>query len=327
VAIASGAANRAPFADAILEPTMRRIFLWMAGNRWLRDRLPRLRFTKRAVRKFMPGEDAESALVAAEAFRSDGISAMFTRLGENLVNIDDADAVADHYLELIDTIKARGLDGEVSVKLTQLGFDLDEERTFTHVSRLAERAAAVGQTLWIDMESSAYVEQTIAFYERLKATHANTGLCLQAYLRRTAADIQRLLPLSPAVRLVKGAYAEPAEIAYQKRADVDANYVALAVSMLEAIRAGTTVRIGLGTHDVRLVEQITEHGAALGLSKTAVEVQMLYGIRPGEQRRLAADGYAVRALIAYGEAWYPWYMRRLAERPANVLFALRQLLP
>jgi proline dehydrogenase len=327
VAHAFGAANRAQSPDAILDPTMRRIFLWMAGNRWLRDRLPRLRFTKRAVRKFMPGEDAESALVAAEAFRSDGISAMFTRLGENLVSIGDSDEVADHYLGLIDTIKARGLDGEISVKLTQLGFDLDEERTFAHVSQLAERAAAVGQTLWIDMESSAYAERTIAFYERLKATHANAGLCLQAYLRRTAADIQRLLPLGPAVRLVKGAYAEPAAIAYQKRADVDANYVALAVSMLEAVRAGTAVRIGLGTHDVRLVEQITEHGAALGLPKTAVEVQMLYGIRPGEQRRLAADGYAVRALIAYGEAWYPWYMRRLAERPANVLFALRQLLP
>jgi proline dehydrogenase len=299
----------------------------MASNRWLRDRLPRLRFTKRAVRKFMPGEDAESALVAAEAYRSDGIRAMFTRLGENLVRIEDADAIAEHYLGLIDTIHARGIDGEVSVKLTQLGFDLDEERTFGHVSSFAVRAAAAGQTLWIDMEASSYAEGTIAFYERLKVAHPNTGLCLQAYLRRTAADIQRLLPLEPAIRLVKGAYAEPAAIAYQKRPEVDANYVALAVSMLEAVRAGRTVRIGLGTHDVGLIDQITEHGAALGLPKTAVEVQMLYGIRPGEQRRLAAEGYAVRALIAYGEAWYPWYMRRLAERPANVIFALRQLLP
>jgi proline dehydrogenase len=306
---------------------MRRILLWMAGNRWLRDRLPRLRFTKRAVRKFMPGEDAESALVAAEAYRADRISAMFTRLGENLVRIEDADEVADHYLGLIDTIRARGIAGEVSVKLTQLGFDLDADRTFGHVSGLAERADAAGQTLWIDMEASGYAESTIAFYERLKVAHPNTGLCLQAYLRRTAADIQRLLPLDPAIRLVKGAYAEPAAIAYQKKPEVDANYVALAVSMLEAVRGGRTVRIGLGTHDVRLIDQITEHGAALGLPKTAVEVQMLYGIRPGEQRRLAAEGYAVRALIAYGEAWYPWYMRRLAERPANVIFALRQLLP
>jgi proline dehydrogenase len=177
------------------------------------------------------------------------------------------------------------------------------------------------------MEGSAYVERTVALYERLKAMHPDTGLCLQAYLRRTASDIQRLLPLDPAIRLVKGAYAEPAAIAYQARSEVDANYVALAVSMLEGVRAGRKVTIGLGTHDVELIGQIAEHAAALGLPKTAVEVQMLYGIRPGEQRRLAAEGFKVRALIAYGEAWYPWYMRRLAERPANVLFALRQLLP
>jgi proline dehydrogenase len=177
------------------------------------------------------------------------------------------------------------------------------------------------------MEASSYAERTIALYERLKANHPNTGICLQSYLRRTAADIQRLLPLDPAVRLVKGAYAEPASAAYQSRHDVDGNYVALAVSMLESIRAGRAVRIGLGTHDVRLIEQVAEHAAALGLDKTAVEVQMLYGIRTAEQRRLARDGYRVRDLIAYGEAWYPWYMRRLAERPANVLFALRQLLP
>jgi proline dehydrogenase len=252
---------------------------------------------------------------------------MFTRLGENLVRIEDANAIADHYLELIDTVTSRGINGEISVKLTQLGFDLDEERTFEHVSRLADRAKSAGQTLWIDMESSVYAERTIAFYERLMADHQNSGLCLQAYLRRTAGDIQRLLPLAPAIRLVKGAYAEPAAIAYQGRPEVDANYVALAVSMLEAVRRGGTVRIGLGTHDVGLIEQITEHGAALGLPKTATEVQMLYGIRPAEQRRLAAAGYDVRALIAYGEAWYPWYMRRLAERPANVIFALRQLLP
>jgi proline dehydrogenase len=306
---------------------MRRILLWMAGNRWLRDRLPRLWFARRAVRRFMPGEDAESALVAAEAFRSDGISVLLTRLGENLARIDDADEVAEHYLGLIDTIASRDLDGEVSVKPTQLGFDLDPERTLAHLERLAERAANNGRTVWIDMESSAYAEGTIALYERLKASHPNTGLCLQSYLRRTAGDVQRLLPLQPAIRLVKGAYAEPATVAYRDRQGVDTNYVALAVSMLEAVRAGSAVRIGLGTHDVRLIEQIAEHASALGLAKTAFEVQMLYGIRANEQRRLAREGYLVRDLIAYGEAWYPWYMRRLAERPANVLFALRQLLP
>jgi proline dehydrogenase len=300
----------------------------MAGNRWLRDRLPKLWFARRAVRRFMPGEDVESALKAAEAFKVDGISTMFTRLGENVTQASEADAVAEHYLGVIDTIAARGLDGEISVKPTQLGFDFDPDRTLAHLERLAERAtAARGGTVWIDMESSAYTERTVALYERLRAGHANTGLCIQAYLRRTAADLQRLLPLDPSIRLVKGAYAETAEVAYQSRHDVDANFVALAVSMLEAVRSGRTVRIGLGTHDIVLIEQIVAHASALGLERTAVEVEMLYGIRSGEQRRLARDGYLVRDLIAYGDAWYPWYMRRLAERPANVIFALRQLLP
>jgi proline dehydrogenase len=305
---------------------MRKLLLWMARNPWLKERLPKLWFAKRAIRRFMPGEDADSALDAGVMFRADGISSMFTRLGENITTLEEGDETAEHYLGLMGDIQARDLDGEVSVKLTQLGFDLDVERTLAHAVRLAERAAETGKTLWIDMEGSSYTEGTIVFYERLKTEHQNTGLCLQAYLRRTAADIQRLLPLDPQIRLVKGAYAEPATIAYQTRHDVDANYVALAVSLLEGARAGRKVRLGLGTHDVRLIEQIAEHAAAMGLPKTSVEVEMLYGIRMDQQRRLAKDGYLVRDLIAYGHAWYPWYMRRLAERPANVMFALRQMI-
>jgi len=305
---------------------MRKLLLWMARNAWLKQRLPKLWFAKRAIRRFMPGETAESALDAGVMFRADGISSMFTRLGENITKLEEGDETAEHYLALMGDIQARDLDGEVSVKLTQLGFDLDVERTLDHTAKLAERAAETGRTLWIDMEGSAYTEGTIAFYERLKKDHPNTGLCLQAYLRRTAADVQRLLPLDPQIRLVKGAYAEPATIAYQARHDVDANYVALAVALLEGLRAGRKVRIGLGTHDVRLIEQIAEHAVAMGLPKTSVEVEMLYGIRMDQQRRLAKEGYLVRDLIAYGHAWYPWYMRRLAERPANVVFALRQMI-
>jgi proline dehydrogenase len=305
---------------------MRRLLLWMARNRWLRDHLPRLWFAKRAVRRFMPGEDVESALKAAVTFKADGISSMFTRLGENVTKMAEADAVAEHYLGVLEDIEARGLDGEVSVKLTQLGYDLDVDRTLEHAKRLAAKSAESGRTLWVDMEGSDYAEGTIAFYERLKAEHPNTGLCLQAYLRRTAADVQRLLPLDPQIRLVKGAYAEPLSIAYQTRHDVDANYVALAVALLEGARAGHKVRLGLGTHDVRLIEQIAEHASAMGLPKTSFEIEMLYGIRMDQQRRFASEGYLVRDLIAYGHAWYPWYMRRLAERPANVIFALRQMI-
>lgn len=273
----------------------------------------------------MPGEDAASALKAGAQFQIEGIGTLYTRLGENLTRIEEADEVAAHYLGVMDEIRERHLDGEISVKLTQLGFDLDIERTFAHAAALAAKAAEAGRTLWVDMEGSAYTEGTIAFYERLKAEHPNTGICLQAYLKRTAADIQRLLPLRPEIRLVKGAYAEPAEVAYRTRHDVDANYLALSVAMLEEVRAGSHIRVGLGTHDVRLIEQVAEHAAALGLSRTSFEIQMLYGIRADQQRHLNREGYIVRTLIAYGEAWYPWYMRRLAERPANVLFALRQM--
>lgn len=304
---------------------MRWLLLWMARNAWLRERLPRLWFARRAIRRFMPGEDVESALAAGVRFQIEGLGTLYTRLGENLTAIADADTVAAHYLKLMDDIRERKLDGEISVKLSQLGFDLDIDRTFEHASALAALAAQDGKTLWIDMEGGAYTEGTVAFYERLKADAPNVGICLQAYLKRTAADIQRLIPLDPEIRLVKGAYAEPAAIAYRTRHDVDTNYLGLSVVMLEAVRAGHHLRIGLGTHDVRLIEQIAEHATALGLSRTSFEVQMLYGIRLDQQRRLASEGYLVRVLIAYGEAWYPWYMRRLAERPANVLFALRQM--
>ncbi len=305
---------------------MRRLLLWMARSTWLRERVPHLRPVRRAVRRFMPGEDPVSALAQAELFRDQGIGSLFTRLGENIERIEDADATAAHYLALLDEIATRRVAGEISVKLTQLGFDIDEERTLDHLGRLAERAAQDGGLVWIDMEGSAYTERTISLYERLRARHPNVGICLQAYLRRSAADVARLLPLDPAVRLVKGAYDEPPALAYRARHEVDTNYTALAIELLAALAGGRPVRLGLGTHDVGLIEQLAVHAAALGLPRTAFEVQMLYGIRMADQRRLAAEGYRVRDLIAYGTAWYPWYLRRLAERPANVLFALRQII-
>ena len=304
---------------------MRRLLLWMAANRFLRRRLPRLWFARRAVRRFMPGEKMADALAAAEKFRAAGTAVIFTRLGENLTRIEEADATAEHYAALVEEIKARGLDGELSVKPTQLGLDIDAGRTLAHLERLA--AAAAPRTLWLDMEGSAYTEPTVELYERLKAGHANSGLCLQAYLKRTYLDVQRLLPLAPRIRLVKGAYAEPAAICYQSAREVDANYLALCVSMLEAKRSGQPLFLGLGTHDVELIRQLADYATGNGLGRDAFDIEMLYGIRANQQRRLAAEGYAVRVLIAYGEAWYPWYMRRLAERPANVVFALRQLLP
>lgn len=307
---------------------MRRLLLWMASNEWMRRNLPRLWFARRAVRRFMPGESAAEAIRAASVFRGQGMAVIFTRLGENLTDLHDADENAQAYLELMTLADKEGLAAEESVKLTQLGFDIDEERTYAHMTTLLEKAAATDQhTVWIDMEGSAYTESTIAFYERLKQTYPNVGLCLQAYLKRTYSDVERLLPLEPRIRLVKGAYAEPAQIAYQSRNEVDANYLALCVSMLAAAKAGHNLFLGLGTHDVRLIQQVADHALSIGLPRSSFDVEMLYGIRVDQQRKLKKDGFAVRVLIAYGDYWYPWYMRRLAERPANVVFALRQLLP
>jgi proline dehydrogenase len=305
---------------------MRRILLWAARNRWLKERLPRMRFMRRAVRRFMPGETLGDALGAAAPLQAVGIRTMYTRLGENLTDVAEADEVTAHYREVIDQIVAAGIDGEVSVKPTQLGLDLDPEVCFGHLVTIAQHAAEKGSYLWIDMESSAYVEPTIQLYERLRAVQPKTGICLQAYLRRTAADLERLRPLDPAIRLVKGAYDEPASIAYTSRRSVDANFLGLAMRLLLDGR-GRPVRLGLGTHDVNLIEQVAEQAAAAGIGRDGFEVEMLYGIREDQQRRLAAAGYRVCSLIAYGEHWYPWYMRRLAERPANLFFALRQLLP
>jgi proline dehydrogenase len=305
---------------------MRRVFLWAARNRWLKEHLPRFGFMRRAVRRFMPGETMDDALTAAAPLQAAGIGTMYTRLGENLESLAEADDVVAHYLTLLERIKAAGISGEISVKPTQLGLDDDADVCLAHMVRLAEAASAMGSYLWVDMEGSAYTDATIDLYERLRATQPRTGICLQAYLRRTAVDIDRLLPLAPAIRLVKGAYDEKAEIAYRDKRAVDANYAALAVRFLLDTR-GTSARLGLGTHDVALVEQIAQSVGPAGVALDGFEVEMLYGIRTSEQFRLAKAGYRVQTLIAYGEHWYPWYMRRLAERPANVTFAIRSLLP
>jgi proline dehydrogenase len=305
---------------------VRRVFLWAARNGWLKEHLPHFRFMRRAVRRFMPGETLEDALAAAVPLQAAGIGTMYTRLGENLEDLAAADAVADHYVEAIDKIVAAGITGEISVKPTQLGLDHDADACLAHLVRIAEHAASADSYLWIDMEGSSYVEATISLYERLRAVQPRTGICLQAYLRRTAADVERLRPLDPAIRLVKGAYDEKASIAYRDRRGVDANYVGLAVRFLLDGR-GRSIRLGLGTHDVALIEQIADQVGVAGIERDGFEVEMLYGIRADEQFRLAKAGYRVQTLIAYGEHWYPWYMRRLAERPANVWFALRQMLP
>jgi proline dehydrogenase len=307
-------------------PTVRSVLLWMARNPWLREHLPRFGFARRAVRRFMPGEDAEAAIGAAAGLAGRGQGIVFTRLGENLVALAEADEVAAHYRDLLERSSSLPRPPELSVKPTQLGLDIDAEACFRHLDALASLANDAGTWLWLDMEGSGYVDATIELYERLRAAHPNVGICLQAYLKRTPKDLRRLLPLEPAIRIVKGAYDEPAAIAFRRRSELDAAYQSLALVLAEAARDGRA-RCALGTHDSGLVERIAAFAEPAGVGRASLEVHMLYGIRAHELARLQAAGFPAFTLIAYGAFWYPWYMRRLAERPANVLFALRQLLP
>jgi proline dehydrogenase len=305
---------------------VRTLFLWMARNGWLKARLPKMRFVRRAVRRFMPGETLDSAFEAATPLASAGQGILFTRLGENLTSLLEADEVAAHYQTVLDRSATLPRPVEISIKPTQLGLDIDRAACLGHLQALAGRAEEIGTWLWLDMEGSTYVEPTLELYERLKADHPRVGICLQAYLRRTPADLRRLLPLEPAVRLVKGAYDEPAAIAYHRRHEVDAAFQTLALMLAESAR-DTRTRCALGTHDSGLIERIATFADAAGVPRDRLQVHMLFGIRAKEMQRLTSIGYPGFTLVAYGEHWYPWYMRRLAERPANMFFALRQLLP
>ena len=304
---------------------MRNVLLAVSENRWMRERGPRLWFVRRAARKFMPGEAFDDMLRAADALRPLGIDAVFTRLGENVSDAAEASAVTRHYLEVLEAIAAKGIRCEPSIKLTQLGLDLGTEQAYANLRALAERSNATGNYLWIDMEQTSYVDVTLELTKRVKAEFPGVGVCLQAYLYRTANDLEALIGEGIGVRLVKGAYKEPAALAYPKKADVDENFFRLSVAMLEGLGRKNGFRPVFGTHDGSLITRIRAHAERAGLAERDVEVHMLYGIQRGEQERLVREGAVVRVLIAYGAYWFPWYMRRLAERPANVWFVVRSM--
>lgn len=303
---------------------MRSILLWSSRNETLRTTLPRFRFVRRAVTRFMPGEEIDDALQAAQGLREQGIPTIVTHLGENLTHEHEAHEVAAHYLDVLDRIKKRGLDCHVSVKLTQLGFDLSDELCASLMEKIILRARQHGNTVWIDMENSPYVDRTLHLFRELRARHENLGVCLQSYLFRTDADLNKLLALAPSIRLVKGAYAEPAGIVFPTKRETDESFFQLAMKLLRSARA-SGAKVGIGTHDIPLVERIHAAASNEEMTKGLFEVQMLYGIKREDQLRLTRDGFRVRVLISYGSFWFPWYMRRLAERPANVLFVLKNL--
>jgi proline dehydrogenase len=304
---------------------MRKALLAASTNVWMRERATKTAFVRRSVVKFMPGERIEDAVEAARALKPQRINTILTRLGENLTHIEEANEVSDHYVKVIDLVKTAGLDAQVSVKPTQLGYDQDPEVCFKYCVGLLERCEAAGNFFWLDMESSKYVDGTIALYKRLRERSTKVGIAIQAYLYRTEKDVEDLVALGSAIRLVKGAYLEPASVAFPKKSDVDENYFKLASRLLQDDHTKPGALLHIATHDIPLQERLQNVINERKVSKDRYEFAMLYGIQSSRQQELGKNGIRVRCLISYGEYWYPWYMRRLAERPANVWFVLKNM--
>lgn len=290
-------------------------------GRWM-ERQPA---TRRFVRRFVAGTTADEALAVVAGLNARGLMAAVTYLGENVGTAADAAHAADTYVGLLDEIKRRNLVAVPSLKLTHLGLDLGEPVCVPNLTRVLERGQATGTRVWIDMESSAYVDRTLDLYARLRAVHPGAACVVQAYLRRTPSDVERLVTLGAAVRLCKGAYREPSTIAYPDKADTDRAYDALVDRLLapEALAGG--VYPGFATHDDRRMEHVHRRAIERGVPRERFEIQMLYGIRGERHAALTAHGLAVRVLVPFGEDWYGYFMRRLAERPANLTFLLRNL--
>jgi proline dehydrogenase len=305
---------------------MRKALLAMSTSPFLREQATKRAFVRKSVSAFMPGEKVEDALQAAATLKPQGINTILTRLGEGVTKLDEAERVTEHYLEVLDKVQAVGLDAQISVKPTQLGLDLDAAQCQRNLDRICEKAERLGNVpVWIDMENSPYVDPTLKLFRTSKARYKGVGVAIQAYLYRTSKDIESLIPLGPAVRIVKGAYLEPPEVAYPKKSDVDDNFYTLCCRLLQddAQKAGTLLHIA--THDTALIERLSRFIDDNRVPSSAYEFAMLYGIQRNQQLRLAKEGRRIRVLISYGDYWFPWYMRRLAERPANVTFVLKNL--
>jgi proline dehydrogenase len=297
-----------------------RALLWTSQKPPVERFVRNSNITRSVVERFVAGDDLESAIHSISRLNARGIAGSLDLLGEGVTDPAGADAAASDYLTAIKRMEEAGIDSTVSVKLTQLGLAFDKGACIDHLRRLAAEAAALGTTVEIDMEQSSYVADTLDVYRVLQADYPQLRVAVQAYLRRTPVDLQTLAGLRPRVRLVKGAYAEPVAVAYQSRKEIDAQYAFLIEWLF--VRGSDPA---IATHDGRLLAHAKRTATVAGVPKDGFEIQMLYGIRRELQQRLAQDGYRVRVYVPYGSAWYPYLMRRMAERPANLRFFLRAL--
>ncbi|MEO8626064.1 MAG: proline dehydrogenase family protein [Candidatus Limnocylindrales bacterium] len=299
----------------------RLLFLWASHRRFLGRIATAIPVTRQMVRRFVPGDRLEDALATLVALREQGMSWTVDVLGESVASREDATAAADRYIATLDALAGRGLEANVSVKLTQMGLVIDPEFCRANVARIVTRARQIGAFVRIDMEDHTKTTKTLEIVRDLHDDYPEVGAVIQSYLRRSADDVEQLIASQTRVRLCKGAYDEPADVAFQGRGEVDDSYRRLMERLMLAGRYP-----GLATHDEKLVDHAIAFAAEHGISTDSYEFQMLYGIRRDLHERLVAQGQRVRIYVPYGTQWYPYYMRRLAERPQNVLSILASVL-
>jgi proline dehydrogenase len=303
---------------------LRAAFISLSQSRSLRQISEQSTLGQRLSSRFVAGTTVEEALAATKAVNALGMSVSLDNLGENVTNADEARHSADLYHELLDRISERGLDANVSVKLTHMGFDVDQQLATGIVSSLVQHAREKNSFVRVDMEGSPYTQTTLDVVREVHNHNGNrgrVGAVIQAYLRRSEADVQQLMGQGIRIRLCKGAYQEPPEIAFPEKSDVDANYVKLTKLLLKS-----GIYHGIATHDEKMIQATVQFAQAEKILPSAFEFQMLYGVRRDLQRELVKQGWRMRVYIPFGTEWYPYFMRRLAERPANVLFVARNLL-
>lgn len=298
----------------------RTVLLYLSQQHRLKDFFVKVPGFKQVTRRFIAGENIEDAIVAIKELNKLGITATFDHLGESTTSRAEAEADVREYVHVLGRIQETGVDSNVSVKLTQLGLDIDEAYCLENTRRIVAEAHRRGNFVRIDMEDSPKTDATLRIFKQLFGEFGNVGIVLQSYLYRTEKDLDEVLAMSARVRLCKGAYNEPAEVAFPEKADVDDNYIKL---MQKLLKSG--VYHGIATHDMRMIRATQEFAAREGIGKDQFEFQMLYGVRRDLMIQLAQEGFRVRTYVPYGEFWYPYFMRRLAERPANVWFVMKSL--
>ncbi|MGW8281759.1 MAG: proline dehydrogenase family protein [Gemmatimonadota bacterium] len=300
---------------------LRQTLLFLSEREDLKNVLMKLPFSRQAARRFVAGETSAEALAAARELNDAGFRVTLDLLGESVNERGEAEAATMAYRTSLDEIDASEAVSTISLKLTQLGLDIDEEFCYGNIAGIVEYAAKLGNFVRIDMESSEHTDRTLRIFHRVFAEHKNVGIVIQSYLRRSEADIRELVRVGAPVRLCKGAYQEPASVAFQQKAEVDASFVRLMRLLLDG-----GAKAAIATHDERMIDATLEYVARQGISDDAFELQMLYGVRRNYQRQLVDNGLNMRIYVPYGSEWYSYLMRRMAERPANLLFGVRAAL-